>query len=119
MQAHYKTYYKVSRLPAPGNQRFTGADLVICFMVDLGGFAPPSRTLFSLLLPSRSLQQSSIYYQVFLAIQCCICCTRHASPPGSVKNILLPLGVYMVLPSLSTPINPINIISPLVNTSIV
>jgi len=48
-QAHYKTYYKVSRLPAPGNQRFTGADLVICFMVDLAGVEPASRILFFLL----------------------------------------------------------------------
>ena len=61
---------------------------------------------------SSSIVLTLIYRQVFRAIQCWIACTRHASPQGSVKNIFVPLGVYMVLPSLSTPINPTNIPSP-------
>ena len=74
-------------------------------LVDLAGVEPASRTLFSLLHTAITFT----YRQVFRAIQCCISCTRHASPQGSVNHIRLPLGVYMVLPSLSTPIKPINI----------
>jgi len=84
-------------------------------VVDLAGVEPASRTLFSLLHTAITL----IYRQVFRAIQCCISCTRHASPQGSVKNIRLPLGVYMVLPSLSTPINPINILAPYEKQSLI
>ena len=61
---------------------------------------------------SSSIVLTLTYRQVFLAIQCCIRCTCHASPQGSVNPMRLPLGVYMVLPSLPTPINPINISSP-------
>jgi len=42
------------------------------FMVDLGGFAPPSRTLFSLYLPFRYLQQ--FYYSIITLILCYVKC---------------------------------------------
>ena len=103
-QAHYKTHYLVLTFGVG----LSPATVVMCFMVDLAGVEPASRTLFSLLHTAIT----TIYRQVFLAIQCCISCTRHASPRGSVNHIRLPLGVYMVRPSLSTPINPINISSP-------
>ena len=61
---------------------------------------------------SSSIVLTLTYRQVFRAIQCCIRCTCHANPQGSVNPMRLPLGVYMVLPSLSTPINPTNISSP-------
>jgi hypothetical protein len=41
-------------------------------MVDLGGFAPPSRTLFSLYLPFRYLQQ--FYYSIITLILCYVKC---------------------------------------------
>lgn len=63
-------------------------------------------------MPDDTSTPTLTYRQVFRAIQCCISCTFHASPQGRVNHIRLPLGVYMVLPSLSTPINPINIQSP-------
>ena len=62
MQAHYKEHYIQSK-GTLWNATHTYGPATIFFMVDLGGFAPPSRTLFSLL-------HTAITYSIYLFWLC-------------------------------------------------
>ena len=69
-QAHYKTYYKVSRLPTPGNQRFTGRRFSNMFYGGPGGHCPRvlNTFLFTSVLIAQGLQQFFTTVTVLLKI---------------------------------------------------